>query len=113
MPKSTIAGREDYLAGGNMLIYYSSKPARNRDFKGPDVFITLNVDGTKERQGWVVWEEEGRYPDVMIELMSPATATEDLGNKKKLYEQTFKTGHYFFYDPFAPEYLQGWKLEEN
>ncbi|XCM37231.1 Uma2 family endonuclease [Planktothricoides raciborskii GIHE-MW2] len=106
-------GREDYFAGGNMFIYYSSKQARNRDFKGPDVFITLNVDGTKERQGWVVWEEEGRYPDVIIELMSPSTAAEDLGNKKKLYEQTFKTGHYFVYDPFAPESLQGWKLGEN
>ena len=104
-------GREDYFAGGNMFVYYSLEQVRNRDFKGPDVFITLNVDGTKERQGWVVWEEQGRYPDVIIELMSPSTAVADNGKKKQLYEQTFKTGHYFIYDPFVPESLQGWKLE--
>ncbi len=49
--------REDYFAGGNMFVYYSSEQARNRDYKGPDFFVALNVDGTKERQGWVVWEE--------------------------------------------------------
>ena len=105
--------REDYFAGGNMFVYYSVEQARNRDFKGPDVFVTLNVDGTKERQGWVVWQEDGRYPDVIIELMSPSTAAVDKGTKKDLYEQTFKTGHYFIYDPFDPKSLQGWKLGDN
>jgi len=106
-------GREDYFTGGNMFVYYSVEQARNRDFKGPDFFVTLNVDGTKERQGWVVWQEHGRYPDVIVELMSPSTAAVDKGKKKLLYEQTFKTGHYFVYDPFVPESLQGWKLSEK
>jgi hypothetical protein len=26
-----------------------------------DFFAVLNVDGRRERQGWVIWEEEGRY----------------------------------------------------
>ena len=106
-------GREDYFAGGNMFIYYSSKQARNRDFKGPDVFITLNVDGTKERQGWVVWQEEGRYPDVIVELMSPSTAKVDRGKKKDLYERTFRTEYYFIYDPFEENSLEGWRLGGN
>ncbi len=106
-------GREDYFTGGNMFVYYSVEQVRNRDFKGPDFFVTLNVDGTKQRQGWVVWQEDGRYPDVIVELMSPSTAALDLGKKKLLYEQTFKTGHYFVYDPFVPESLQGWKLGEK
>jgi Uma2 family endonuclease len=105
--------REDYFAGGNMFVYYSSEQARNRDYKGPDFFVPLNVDGKTERQGWVVWEEGGRYPDVIVELMSPSTANQDKGKKKDLYEQVFKTGHYFIYDPFAPESLKGWKLGEN
>ncbi len=42
-------GREDYFAGGNMFVYYSVEQARNRDFKRPDFFVTLNVDGKKER----------------------------------------------------------------
>ena len=103
-------GREDYFAGGNMFVYYSVQQVRNRDFRGPDVFVTLDVDGSKERRSWVVWEENGRYPDVIIELMSPSTAGVDKGKKKLLYEQTFKTGHYFIYDPFDPKSLQGWKL---
>ena len=105
--------REDYFAGGNMFVYYSSEQARNRDYKGPDFFVALNVDGKKERQGWVLWEEGGRYPDVIVELMSPSTANQDQGKKKDLYEQVFKTGHYFIYDTFAPESLKGWKLGEN
>lgn len=61
-----------------MFIYYSSKQAKNNDFRGPDFFAVLNVDGNRSRQGWVVWEEEGRYPDVIIELMSPSTKNVDL-----------------------------------
>ncbi len=38
-------GRNDYFTGGNMFIYYSSEQVQNRDFRGPDFFVTLNVDG--------------------------------------------------------------------
>ena len=31
--------RNDYFAGGNMFVYYSSTQARNRDFRGPDFFL--------------------------------------------------------------------------
>jgi len=63
---------------GNMFIYYSS--AQARDFEGPD-FVVLNIDGSYPRQGWVV-EENGRYPDVIVELMSPTTAEIDTGKKR-------------------------------
>ncbi len=86
-----LAERNDYFAGGNMFVYYSSTQARNRDFRGSDFFVVLNVDGSKGRQGWVVWEEDGRYPDVIIELMSPSTAEVDTGIKKEIYEQIFRT----------------------
>ncbi|NEP10424.1 MAG: hypothetical protein F6K14_09440 [Symploca sp. SIO2C1] len=106
-------GRDDYFAGGNMFVYYSSQQVRNREFKGPDFFVALNVDGTTERQGWVVWEEAGRYPDVIVELMSPSTASQDKGKKKDLYEQTFRTRDYFIYDPFDKKSLRGWHLGRN
>ena len=106
-------GRDDYYASGNMFVYYSTAQVRNRDFRGPDVFVTLNVDGTRERRSWIVWEEEGRYPDVIIELMSPSTASVDTGDKKRLYEQTFRTRNYFVYNPFDRESLQGWHLGGN
>jgi Uma2 family endonuclease len=107
------AQRDDFFTSGNMFIYFSSQQAKNRDFRGPDFFAVLGVESTKERQGWVVWEEEGRYPDVIVELMSPSTANEDKGRKKDIYERTFRTPDYFIYDPFKPESLQGWHLGAN
>ncbi|MBP0018072.1 MAG: Uma2 family endonuclease [Cyanobacteria bacterium SBLK] len=106
-------GREDYFAGGNMFVYYSSQQVRNRDFRGPDFFVTLDVDGREERRSWILWEEMGRYPNVIVELMSPSTASQDTGVKKRLYEQTFQTRDYFVYDPFDRESLQGWHLGSN
>ncbi|BAY15696.1 hypothetical protein NIES21_15150 [Anabaenopsis circularis NIES-21] len=107
------ADRNDFYTGGNMFIYYSSTQARNNDFRGPDFFAVLNVDGTIPRQGWVVWEENGRYPDVIVELMSPSTARVDKVTKKEIYQQTFRTPDYFVYDPFEPNSLQGWHLDAN
>jgi Uma2 family endonuclease len=106
-----MVGRKDYFVGGNMFVYYSSEQARNRDFRGPDFFVVLNIDGSKERQSWIVWEENGRYPNVIVELMSPSTAETDRTTKKDIYEQTFRTPDYFIYDPFDPNSLQGWHLD--
>jgi Uma2 family endonuclease len=105
-----LGDRSDFFAGGNMFVYYSREQRMNRDFRGPDFFVTLNVDGSKERQGWVVWEENGRYPDVIVELLSSSTAAIDQSEKKDLYEQTFRTANYFIFDPFNPDSLRGWHL---
>jgi Uma2 family endonuclease len=102
-------GRQDFFAAGNMFIYYSLRQARSRDYKGPDFFVVKNVDGSYSRDKWVVWEEDGRYPNVIVELLSPSTAREDLGPKKDLYAHTFHTPDYFCYDP-TEEKLWGWRL---
>lgn len=104
--------RQDFFAGGNMFVYYSLQQARNRDYKGPDFFIVKGVDGSYARDKWVVWEENGRLPDIIVELMSPSTLDEDLGNKRKLYERTFRTPEYFCYDP-EHQQLLGWRLGAN
>lgn len=104
------AERNDFFAGGNMFIYYSSTQVRNRDFRGLDFFVVLDTDGSQERQGWVVWEEDGRYPDAIVELLSSSTADVDKGAKKQLYERVFRTPDYFVFDPFDPNSLQGWRL---
>ena len=74
--------RKDFVAGGNMFIYYSMQQVRNRDYKGPDFFVVKDVDGSYSRGKWVVWDENGRYPNVIVELLSPSTAKEDLGKKE-------------------------------
>ena len=106
-----LHGKPNSFVGGNMFVYYSRNQAMNRDFRGPDFFAALDVEEARERKGWVVWEEEGRYPDVIIELMSPSTAKVDTGVKKQLYERTFHTAEYYVYSPFDPDSLQGWRLD--
>ena len=101
--------RQDFYAGGNMFVYYSLEQARERKYRGPDVFVVLGVDGSYARKAWVVWEEGGKYPDVIIELLSPSTAKKDLTTKKDLYEQIFRTPEYFCCDPDT-SVLRGWRL---
>jgi Uma2 family endonuclease len=103
----------DYFVGGNMFLYYSAAQVKNKDFRGPDFFVVLDVDRTQDRKYWAIWEEGGKYPDVIIELMSDSTAAIDTGEKKQLYERTFKTADYFVYDPYAPQSLQGWHLGQD
>ncbi len=104
-------GKTDLFVGGNMFVYYSRNQVMNRDFRGPDFFVVLDVDGNRERLGWVVWEEEGRYPDVIVELLSSSTAQIDRTEKKHIYERTFHTLEYYIYDPFDPKSLEGWRLD--
>jgi Uma2 family endonuclease len=101
--------RDDYYAGGNMFIYFSEEQARNRDYRGPDFFYVDGVNRLPIRPYWAVWQEGGRYPDLIIELLSPSTAAEDRTTKKALYERTFRTAEYFCYDPQTAQ-LEGWRL---
>lgn len=105
-------GRQDYYTGGNMFIYFSTRQIRNKDYRGPDFFVVKDVDGSFARDSWVVWEEDGRYPDLIIELLSPSTAETDKTTKKRLYEQVFRTTEYYCYDPSTQEFL-GWHLQNN
>ena len=102
-------GRNDFYVGGNMFIYFSNREVFNRDFRGPDVYLVKNVDGTHERDYWAIWEEAGRFPDLIIELLSPKTAKIDRTTKKDLYERTFRTREYYLYDPLE-ERLEGYRL---
>ncbi|MBP7998953.1 MAG: Uma2 family endonuclease [Chloroflexi bacterium] len=104
--------RTDYYAGGNMFLYYSRQQVRKREYNGPDFFIVQGVDGSYERKYWAVWEEGGRYPDLIIELLSPSTARQDKTTKKELYDQVFHTPEYYCYDPDTQE-LFGWHRQSR
>ncbi len=43
-----LEAREDGYVGGNMLVYYSLKQVHNQDFRGPDVFVVLNVPSRRK-----------------------------------------------------------------
>jgi len=112
--------RTDFFVGANIFVYYSKQQAREvaeeekkgskkRAFRGPDVFWVGGVDPNRDRQAWISWEEEGRLPDVIVELLSPSTAENDRTKKKDLYAQVFRTAEYFLYDPLTRQ-LEGLRL---
>ncbi|MEH1853402.1 MAG: Uma2 family endonuclease [Nostoc sp.] len=88
----------DYFAAGNISIHYSPRQRKSEDFRGPDFFVVLNTE-RKLRDSWVVWEEDGKYPNLIIELLSKSTAAIDKGLKKQIYQDIFRTPEYFWFDP--------------
>jgi Uma2 family endonuclease len=108
--KTGKADKPDFFTGGNMFVYYSLQQVKNMDYKGPDFFYVQGVDGSSYRGKWVVWMENGKYPDVIIELLSPTTKNQDLGKKKDLYESTFRTREYYCFDHDQIK-VYGWRLE--
>ena len=103
--------RTDGYVGGNMFVYYSLAQLKNQDFRGPDFFAVLGVPKT-ERLSWVVWEE-GKPPDVVIELLSETTANNDKNQKKLIYQNQMRVSQYFWYDPFNPDDFAGFDLNSG
>ncbi|MEM6399240.1 MAG: Uma2 family endonuclease [Cyanobacteria bacterium P01_D01_bin.116] len=95
--------KNDFYAAGNLTIYYSQNQRRNEDFRGPDFFVVLDTE-RKTRKSWVIWEEEGKYPNFILEILSDSTANVDRNLKKKLYQNTFRTPNYFWFDPYTLEF---------
>jgi Uma2 family endonuclease len=103
--------RPDGYIGGNMFVYYSLTQARNSDFKGPDFFVVLDVP-KGERLSWVVWEE-GKAPDIIIELLSESTAKADKDEKKLVYQNKLRVPEYFWFDPFDPSDWAGFSWQNQ
>ncbi|XGB39306.1 MAG: Uma2 family endonuclease [Cyanobacteria bacterium LVE1205-1] len=103
--------RDDFFIGANLTIYFSRQQLKNREFRGPDFFLVKNIS-KEPRNSWVVWEEEGRYPDLIIELLSDSTARVDRTTKKKLYAERFHTPEYFYFSPETLEFA-GFRLDYN
>jgi Uma2 family endonuclease len=100
--------RNDFFIGANLTIYFSREQLKNRDFRGPDFFL-INQTERRPRKSWVVWEEGGQYPDLIVELLSPATAKTDRSLEKVLYQDRFRTPEYFWFSPDTLEF-EGYRL---
>lgn len=100
--------RSDFFIGANLTIYFSREQLKSRDFRGPDFFL-VNHTERRPRRSWVVWEEGGQYPDLIIELLSDSTAQTDRNLKKRLYQDRFRTPEYFWFSPETLEF-EGFRL---
>jgi len=103
--------RQDFYVSGNLTIYYSPNQLKSEDFRGPDFFVVLGADN-RDRRSWTVWQENGKYPNVIIELLSDSTAATDRGLKKQIYQDTFRTPDYFWFHPNTLEF-KGFHLVEG
>jgi Uma2 family endonuclease len=101
-------GRTRFFTAANTFVYYSVEQAQEvfrevtqnlpeRAFRGPDIYFVDDVD-PRDRSHWVAWEEDGRLPDVIFELLSPSTRRKDRTEKKDLYARIFGTAEYYLYD---------------
>jgi Uma2 family endonuclease len=84
-------------ASGNIFVYYRDE-AGDRQSCAPDILVVLDVEN-KERRYYNI-EEEGKAPDLIIELISIATKLEDLGNKRVLYA-SLGVREYYVFDPIG------------
>ncbi|MBM3234692.1 Uma2 family endonuclease [Candidatus Poribacteria bacterium] len=99
----------DVYVSGNLLLYY--EPGNPRKHVAPDVFAVFGVE-KKRRRTYLLWEE-GKGPDVVLELVSRKTYRKDLGEKKELYASVFSVKEYYLYDPdgrYLQPTLQGYRL---
>lgn len=106
------ANDSQVYVSGNLLIYYV--PGDLLRHLSPDVFVVKGVSKHK-RLNYLTWEE-GKSPDVVIELTSSSTRNEDLKDKFALYEKTLHVPEYFLFDPlgdYLDPPLRGYRLRQG
>jgi Uma2 family endonuclease len=100
--------RQDFYISGNLTVYYNEQQLKSSDFRGPDIFIVLGAE-KRDRRSWAIWEEGGKYPNVVIELLSNSTALVDKGTKKQLYQDIWRVPEYYWFHPETMEFA-GFRL---
>jgi Uma2 family endonuclease len=113
--------RGEFFTGTDINLYYDSDHLQW--YKRPDWFAAVGVPrlygGTDMRLSYVVWQEPAN-PAVIVELLSPGTEQEDLGQtqpvegqpptKWQVYEEILQIPHYIVYDRYSRT-LRAFQLE--
>jgi Uma2 family endonuclease len=102
----------DVYVSGNLLLFYER--GNKRRHLSPDVFVCRGVP-KGERLNFLVWEE-GKGPDLVIELTSSSTRHKDVVRKFRLYRDVLKVREYFLFDPYGDHLdpqLQGYRLHRG
>jgi Uma2 family endonuclease len=93
--------REDVYVSGNLLVYYER--GNPRKHLAPDCFVVFGIPKHR-RDNYKIWEE-GFPPRVVFEMTSKSTASEDMGDKFRIYEQLWGVQELFLFDPTS-DYLE-------
>jgi Uma2 family endonuclease len=107
--KLHFTGQRVYVSG-NILLFY--RPGNRRRHVSPDVLVTKGLE-QRRRDNYLLWQE-GRPPNIVIEITSRSTREEDLEDKFEIYRDEVRVAEYFLFDPRG-EYLcpalQGYRLQ--
>ena len=103
-------GQHTYVSGDILMYYVEGDPKK---YVVPDVLVVTNHD-THDRRTYRIWDE-GRVPNVVIEVTSKKTRKRDEFEKPELYKQ-LGVRELFLFDPLD-EYLEvqliGYRLVED
>ena len=85
-------GRNDIYFRANATIHFSADRLKTKDFRGPDLFVVKNPKqrGPGDRNSWVVWEEDGRYPRPHHRVAIPEDRQQRPGRKKRHLRKHFQ-----------------------
>ncbi|WP_198525303.1 Uma2 family endonuclease [Kamptonema formosum] len=103
---------EQVFSAGDMNLYYDVR--HQNWYKRPDWFGVVGVpslyDGRDLRMSYVIWQE-GVAPFVVVELLSPGTENEDLGQttreanqpptKWEVYERILRVPYYVLFNRYT------------
>jgi Uma2 family endonuclease len=106
---------ENFFIGADLNLYYDSR--HTGWYKRPDWFLVLGASAsesvTDARLSYVMWHE-GVAPFLMVELLSPGTEAEDLGQtlrvvgkpptKWQVYEQILRVPYYAIFDRYSNQF---------
>ncbi len=95
---------------GNIFVYYLDENG-DRQSVSPDILVVFGVE-KKERRIYKI-DEEGKAPEVVVELTSPSTKVEDLVTKHYIYAN-LGVREYFLFDPYGETTqpaLRGFRLK--
>jgi Uma2 family endonuclease len=112
MLQAFFAAMSQVYVSGNLLVFYQR--GNRRKHVSPDVFVVKGVE-KRRRPNYLVWEE-GKGPQVVIELTSSSTRKEDTDKKFALYREVLKVREYFLFDPlgdYLKPRLQGYRLRQG
>ena len=114
--------RDDVAISADIFMYYlpldgAEPPLDDRGHPiyprlGPDGLVSFGVP-TRDRESYVVYKE-GKPPDLVLEVASPATWQRDYGEKRTIYE-ALGIREYFVFDarPGEDGRLTGLRLERG
>jgi Uma2 family endonuclease len=99
----------EVYVSGNLLIYYREGDPRKS--VAPDFFMVRGVPKGR-RETYRIWDE-GKGPDVVIEVTSKTTHREDEETKPAIFEK-LQVREFFLFDPYGEWLrppLRGYRLE--